>query len=317
MNDAPCADVVTDLFLDFPAPFRAAVECWDLVVNADVWNIDTTVFEPFCDRDVTHLETRGDCIYQCKAGWQECDGDPLNGCESDISEDATCSTQCLECLTLSGIDRTVLPNCIADAANPGDYKCNFTCPGTVDTTVNCADGDGRWETGCEVATNQDRDVEGLFMNEGVAMDCAIMEAEAVKNPELFRHHLHIDLTKEVPTSISPLKFLAPGSIFCDNNMASTALSGGLFGKCFFMCIDGFANTDRDSYNGCEDIDTLLTYPFDFGGYWIGDPHIEEYLDFICTASSDPLYTTFITFASNACDQNDRYSTLWDDVPYWY
>jgi len=317
-NDSPCADPATGLFLPFPAPNAPTVDCWDVFTNAAANNVSLVNFAPYCDRNVTHLDTRGDCVFECDVGFENCNRDPNDGCEAHISDDGTCSHLCIECLVLSGIDRTVAPNCIADAANPGEYKCNFTCPGTIDTTVNCADADGKWETGCEVATNQDTDTDGVFMNEGVAMDCSIMEAEAAKNPDLFRHHLHIDLTKPVPTSIPP-KTLPAGSIFCNNNLADNTLSKGLNGKCFFMCIDGFDNTDRFAYNGCEDINATVgaAYPYTFGGYWIGDPLVEDYLEFLCTTSSNTIFNVHITYPYNVCNFHDRVSEFWLDTPFWY
>jgi len=290
-------------------------------------NIKTTNFEPYCQRDVTDLVNRGDCVFECVTNYADCNQDPLDGCEALISGDSTCSSHCIECLTLSGIDRTITPTCIVDPATPGDYKCNFTCPGTITTQVNCADADGKWETGCEVATNQDRDDEGVFMNEGVFMDCSIMEAEAVKNPWMFRHHLHIDLTKPVPTNLGATKNLPAGSIFCNNNMADPTLTGGLNGKCFFMCIDGFENVDRNAYNGCEDVNqtggiygyytNVAQQLIIYGGYWIGDPHVEKYLKFLTDASVDPAFNLFITFPYNVDQFNYRNSQYWNDVPLWY
>jgi hypothetical protein len=200
--------------------------------------------------------------------------------------------------------------------------------------VNCADRDGLWENGCELATNKDYDYDGVFMNEGDVMDCSVMEAEAVKNPELFRHHLHIDLTKAVPTVLS--RNLPAGSIFCDNSLADPTLVG----KCFFMCIDGFANVDRTAFNGCEGrSSTYATYwddqvadgedtyngAYHFGGYLIGDPHVEEYFYFLEGIYTDTDYTDFLTFTWNVDgyklrensdfyyvedSDSDIYHTLW-------
>jgi len=220
-----------------------------------------------------------------------------------------------ECVLLSGIDRTtVVPTCVKDPAVPGDYKCNFTCPGGG--SANCIDADLDWSTGCEVATNQDTDVEGVFMNEGDAMDCAVMQDEAEKNPALFRHHLHIDLTKPMDTTISG-KTLAPGTIICNNQLAASYISGGLNGKCVFMCVDGFDNVDRNAYNGCEEVNGTTLYPYVYGGYWIGDPLVEAYLDFLCTTSGNTLYTDEITFAYNVCHFRDRISEYWGEYPLWY
>jgi len=313
VQDAPCSDPANGLFLDFPAPSRSAMDCWDLYTKNNTYKTNTTNFAPYCDRDASHLDTRGDCVFECQTNYANCDQLATNGCEADIRTDTTCDTLCVDCIALSGIDRTIVPKCVPDPSRVGNhYRCNFTCPGAPSAIINCDDADRRWENGCEVATNSDIDYAGVFMNEGDSMDCSVMQIEARKNPELFRHHLHIDLTKAVPTTLG--RKLPPGTIFCDNNLADPTLSGGTPGKCFFMCIDGFDNTDRVSANGCEGIktpyyiDSAVTNDLIFGGYWIGDPHVEAYLDFLCTASLLPAYSNFITFPANVCDFNSRTNT---------
>jgi len=300
------------------------------------YHINWTAFEPYCDRDVTHIDTRGDCVFQCNTGYEDCDGNPSNGCEASISQNATCSTDCINCLTLSGIDRTTyVPNCVADPAMPGNYMCNFTCAGSG--LNSCENLDGLWETGCEVATNVDYDLENVFMNQLENMDCSVMQAEAIKNPDMFRHHLHIDLTVPIPTGLQPPnQFLPAGTIFCNYNLALTTLYGGLAatnGKCFFMCIPGFVNLDGYSYNGCESPDTVSvptrTYPYVYGGYWMGDYIIEEFFFFFCnTSSTNPLlFEGAVTVPSNVCVWNSRQSTgvvqnfdgtvPFSGIPIWY
>jgi hypothetical protein len=149
----------------------------------------------------------------------------------------------------------------------------------------CEDVDGDWRNGCEVARNNDRDSIGVFMNINQDMDCSVLSEEAERNPELFRHHLHIDLSKsiQVTTDATPL---LPGSIFCNNGAITTPNSNG---KCYFACVTGYRNSDGRSYNGCEDVDSVTpaSYPHvgtlgePFGGYWIGDPEAEAYIDFLC------------------------------------
>jgi hypothetical protein len=138
-----------------------------------------------------------------------------------------------------------------------------------------------------------------------------MQEEGQKNPELFRHHLHIDLSVEIPVP-QGLDNMPPGSIFCNGLIPGAE---NPFGKCFFMCIPGFYNGNRFSYDGCEakydesplgqsDIGSgdpipytpqqlvapisvpakpgQFTYPFRFGGYRIGDYEEETYLWFLTT-----------------------------------
>jgi len=86
-----------------------------------------------------------------------------------------------------------------------------------------------------------------------------------------------------------------------------------------MCITGFRNTDRYAYNGCEDTDSQVTYPFMYGGYKMGDPQVEAYMAFLCLASADPAYKKFITFPIRVCEFNSRNSLLNSPAspPLWY
>jgi hypothetical protein len=315
----PCADVSTGLYIVFPAPSRSDVDCYDLYTTPASYHVNITAPNaiPYCDRNVSHIDTRGDCVFVCDKNYADCDNSAANGCEADIRTDTTCDEECVDCTLLSGAERIVVPNCIVDTSKVGQnrYRCNYTCAaGSSGLTIGCNDTDGRWENGCEVATNGDVDKAGIFMNavgsvDNTAMDCSIMELEAIKNPELFRHHLHIDLTKRVPT-LFPGRFLPPGSIVCNNAIVDgTVLAGTaaqVNGKCAFMCIDGFANSDRESWNGCEGV-AATAYKYTYGGYWIGDPLVERYLEFLCLKSVDPAYKVEITFPYNPCDFPNRFT----------
>jgi len=286
-NDSPCKDPATGLFLDFPAPGRSSVDCWVLYNESDTYFVDISEFVPFCDRNVTHVDTRGDCVFKCVTDRADCDHWAGNGCEANITVDASCDDACINCVVISGAVRNPQPpKCVTDPLRPGHHRCNFTCPSV------CSDKDGKWENGCETSTNGDSDLDGVFMNELDDMDCSIMEAEGRKNPYLFRHHLHIDLTKKVPTLLGDLP---PGTIFCDNALSKT--SGLYTGKCYFMCIDGFINTDQSGYNGCEAI-TAPAYPHLYGGYWIGDPHVEDFFTFLDLANQAGTYRGHIAFPKN-------------------
>jgi len=135
-----------------------------------------------------------------------------------------------------------------------------------------------------------------------------MNEEAKVNPELFRHHLHIDLSAPIATSIDPLP---AGTIFCNNDLITTA--GVNPGFCYFICLPGFVNFDLHSYNGCERAVSPALIPFrdvlpapggqavpantayrfpivglpqpyfgTFGGFLIGDYEVEYYLAWLNT-----------------------------------
>jgi len=65
-----------------------------------------------------------------------------------------------------------------------------------------------------------------------------------------------------------------------------------------MCIPGFENTDRNSYNGCEGVNSTAgaagyrfqiagvgDIPGTYGGYRIGDYEVEYYMAWLYTAGS--------------------------------
>jgi len=236
--------------------------------------INTTALLPYCDRDATNLKTRGDCVFVCNTGFANCDGLATNGCEADVTTNRTCDYDCVNCNILPGIDRTAAFGCVADPDFAGRFKCQYSCVGGNSAT-SCADRDGDWRNGCETALNGDDDEESIFVNENLPMDCSVMQAEAKKNPELFRHHLHIDLTVPIPTSVDTYP---AGSIFCNGLITADDTA---FGKCYFACIPGFYNQDRKSFNGCEAAYTDgRAYPFLYGGYQIGDYHAEAYIAFL-------------------------------------
>jgi len=152
-----------------------------------------------------------------------------------------------------------------------------------------------------------------------------MNEEAKVNPELFRHHLHIDLSVPVATSIDPLP---AGSIFCNNALVTGANNG----FCYFICLPGFVNTDLFSYNGCESATSPALIPYvplasqptpgatayrfpivgypgtffgTFGGYLIGDYEVEYYIAWLNTIGS----TLPIALPTGLANMNFQVSTF--------
>ncbi|MFO0608207.1 MAG: hypothetical protein U0324_33890 [Polyangiales bacterium] len=76
----------------------------------------------------------GACAFTCNAGFADCDMNPANGCEADLSAPATCGSCSNRCAGMNGT-----PTCAAGV-------CGLTCnPGFG----NC---DGNAANGCETAT---------------------------------------------------------------------------------------------------------------------------------------------------------------------
>jgi hypothetical protein len=190
---------------------------------------------------------------------------------------------------------------------------------------NCQDKDLEWENGCELTQQNDLDFIGLFMNEAAAMDCSVMQDEARKNPQMFYHHLHIDLSMEyetVPTA--SVTSLPPGTIFCNAGLGPSAT----LGRCEFRCVPGFKNEDFRSFNGCEAEDSVIPYPFigddilGYGGFAIGDYQTMMFIDFMCKIADGTYDGVFITPPRNICASQYFYGNYSDyqenDYPvYWY
>jgi hypothetical protein len=130
----------------------------------------------------------GTCRYTCNAGFEDCDGDASNGCETDTRTTATACGACGNRCALANAESTCVDGRCAVgrcAANFGDCDgnalngceadlrtsvahcgfCNTSCPGAPNAVPACAQGtcaitctagfadcDGRLDNGCEADT---------------------------------------------------------------------------------------------------------------------------------------------------------------------
>lgn len=102
-----------------------------------------------CFETWDQLPGHGKCVLPCETGWQDCDGDPSNGCESYMADgrpypqsrcgslcgvgnynlDASCGAgMCLPCRQLSGVNHV--------AVGPSDLTGGLS---------KCVDGGGAWD----------------------------------------------------------------------------------------------------------------------------------------------------------------------------
>jgi len=91
-------------------------DCYQLgFANNTLAHVNVTAVYPYCDRNPANLDTPGDCVFVCKTGWADCDGDARTGCEANVSLVKHCGYDCVNCDVLPGVDRLQPHGCIADA----------------------------------------------------------------------------------------------------------------------------------------------------------------------------------------------------------
>ncbi|KAG0626111.1 hypothetical protein M758_2G103000 [Ceratodon purpureus] len=181
--------------------------------------------------------TGGKCVYICKPGWSNCDGDWTNGCEVDIGKDANncaaCGTKCKD-----------MPNAVTKC-NGG--KCEYSCkPGFS----NC---DGDWTNGCESSTGTDTSNCGACGTKCKDMPNAVTKCNGGKCEYSCKpgfSNCDGDWTNgcESSTGTDTSNCGACGTKCKDMPNAVTKCNGG---KCEYSCKPGFSNCDGDWTNGCE------------------------------------------------------------------
>ncbi|MEZ4407046.1 MAG: hypothetical protein R3A52_11285 [Polyangiales bacterium] len=182
----------------------------------------------------------GACAPRCEAGWADCNDDPSDGCEADLSLPAHCGACGNACpssaprcaratdgpsgataytcaLVCDGeTPATCGPTCAnlqTDARNCG--ACGNACPSGPNSEARCVDG--RCAVACSDATHADCDADG-------ATGC------------------EVELPRD-PTHCGACGVTCPGA---DNASAVCAE-----GACGVACADGFGNCDGAPGNGCE------------------------------------------------------------------
>lgn len=79
------------------------------------------------DCDNTHGSTAcvaGGCVPQCAAGWSDCDGDPTNGCETDIQTLSNCGGCGVTCDLANGSESCSTGSCSLTGCNTGYADCD-------------------------------------------------------------------------------------------------------------------------------------------------------------------------------------------------
>ncbi len=227
-------------------------------------------------------------VTSCTGNFQNCDGDPSNGCEADVATNAshcgTCSTKCdsthgtpgcsagictIACATGYGnCDGNVGNGCEATTTNDPLHcgTCGTTCVAANSTatclnsacTVNCTPGfsdcDTKYSNGCESNTNTDTSNCGSCNNvcssaNGTA--ACYKGACSITCSEGFGNcDTLVTNGCETNLNTSMQSCGGCGQPCAPANASSSAVCTG--GNCTFTtCNTGFANCNATTSDGCE------------------------------------------------------------------
>ena len=183
------------------------------------------------------LCTAGNCSFTCGAPWNDCDANPLNGCETDTSSSAThCGTCGKACTAPNAVTACANSVCAVASCNAGFGDCDKTyvngCEVPLTTTLNC----GACGNACPAPANSTatcaNGVCGIGgCNAGFA-DCDGQGGNGC----------------EVNTQTSASNCSRCGNV-CPTPPHATPLCTN--SACSFTCVGTWADCDGNAVNGCE------------------------------------------------------------------
>ena len=118
-------------------------------MDADIPELDATVCPTPCDNPHGSADcSSGTCETTCATGYQDCDGNPLNGCETSIADqESSCGGCALMCLNANGSTGCDAGTC-APVCNPGTHAdCDEDVRNGCETPISTVDDCG----GCDVS----------------------------------------------------------------------------------------------------------------------------------------------------------------------
>lgn len=213
------------------------------------------VKEAQCAVEETNEETTCE-ILECEEGWADCDGDPSNGCETDLSDPQSCGACDVKCGGSSST--TAVSECVlveGDEDEADTYACDIQCEDGFD------DCDGDPSNGCEVDLNSNSncgtcgtDCRNLYENaDGV---CSNQECKMDACEEGFAD-CDGDDANGCEADLSSLETCGSCEISCGSDNAYTQLTECVEGAtpeqntCLIECRAGFDDCDGIPNNGCE------------------------------------------------------------------
>lgn len=97
------------------------------------------------------------CGFECLAGFADCDAEPSNGCEADLTSPTSCGACALDCTALPGVDAAAV-QCTAsgcdltDACAPGRADCTGGAADGCETDLGAPESCGGCGVTCDAAT---------------------------------------------------------------------------------------------------------------------------------------------------------------------
>jgi hypothetical protein len=177
----------------------------------------------------------GRCVTTCAAGFADCDNDPANGCEADLSEPAHCGACGRVCSGAMGlcVRDGEGARCAASCSGETPTLCGGACVNTQTNPAHC----GACGTACVAGTHA----------EGVCTDgrCAVRCTESTR-------YADCDGTAsngcEAELPADPRNCGACGTVCPAGRNGQGACMAG---ACAVVCNTGYGDCDGERENGCE------------------------------------------------------------------
>lgn len=177
----------------------------------------------------------------CADGWDDCNGDPADGCETDLSAAATCGACDVACSGTRPVCDRVTRTCIRACVLPTPTLCGGTCVNLNTAPDHCG--------GCDVACAVERGEAACAARACVVGECDPGFGDCNDDP-----------VDGCETPLTTRTDCGACGVACERPGGVTSCHAG---ACVLLaCEDGFGDCNDDAADGCE---TPLTTATDCGG----------------------------------------------------